>query len=386
MIITRGQELGHLVGRLREGGVFALDTEFERERTYWPKLQLIQVGLPDENVIIDPLSRVDLGPLFELISDRSLEKVTHAGRQDAEIFFHRTGKPPANLYDTQIAAALVGLGDQMSYVHLVQRVLKVRLKKTERVTDWGRRPLSDAQVEYALDDVRYLLEVRRRLNERLETLGRSGWLREESSFYEDPGTYAQDPQMLWTRLSGRKGLDRGELAVLRELAAWREDEAARRDEPRGRVVPDDVLVELAARSPARIADLHPLRRLHPREIERSGQAILRAVKRGLNVPESEFPEPPRAHRDDPDSALIVDLMAVLLRKRARENRVAASYFGNQRALSELGEWLSGPRTEPRPRLLTGWRGELVGEELVSLYEGKTRLGVDPEARRVTTGD
>jgi ribonuclease D len=383
MVITRAPQLLSLVDRLRDQGSFALDTEFERERSYWPKLQLIQVGIPGEIVAIDPHEIRSLTPLYELITDPNVEKVTHAGRQDAEIFYTRIGSPPANFYDTQIAAALVGMGEQVGYANLVQRLLQVRLKKTERITDWGRRPLSEAQVSYALDDVRYLLDVKELLDKELEALGRTEWLVEELAFYADPEFYDQEPAELWMRVSGWRSLDRLGLTVLRELAKWRENEACARDAPRNRVTADDVLVEIAARQPKRISDLTPLRRLHPREIERNGNAILKAVKTGMEVPESDMPVPRKAQREDPESALIADLMSLLLRKRARESKVAPSYVGNQKAVSALVQWLASGRNGELPRLMSGWRKQLVGDELLALYEGKVSLKVDPESRRIS---
>jgi len=382
-VVATPDRLRELVSSLRKAGVFALDTEFERERTYWPKLQLLQVATESDCAVVDPLALEDLTPLLDVVLDPAVVKVTHAGRQDAEIFYHLTGKAPGSVYDTQVAAALVGRGDQVSYSGLVQQFLKVRIKKTERITDWGRRPLSDAQIAYAADDVRYLLEVKRRLDEELSERGRTAWLEEELAFYNDPATFDPDPEKLWLRVSGRRRLDRRGLGILRELAAWREEEATRRDVPRNRVVPDDVLVDLAARQPAREPDLRVLRRLHPREIERNGANILAAVQRGVDLPPEELPDPPKAVRDDPETALLVDLMAVLVRRCARAERVAGGVFGNQDALSQAVRWLAGPREDPAPLILRGWRGEIVGASLRDFFDGKLTLGVDPASREVT---
>jgi len=382
-VVSAPDRLRELTRALREAGTFALDTEFERERTYWPKLQLLQVATDTHCAVIDPLALGDIGPLLDLVLDPGMVKVTHAGRQDAEIFYHLTGKTPRSIYDTQVAAALVGRGDQVSYAGLVRQFLKVRIKKTERITDWGRRPLSAAQIAYAGDDVRYLLEVKRRLDRELSEHDRQGWLEEELACYNDPATFGQDPEKLWQRVSGRRSLDRRGLGILRELAVWREEEAARRDVPRNRVVPDDVLVDLAARRPVAEADLRALRRLHPREIERNGSEILAVVKRGMELPSDALPEIPRIVRDDPETALLVDLMAVLVRRRAREQRVAGGVFGNQDSLSEAVMWLAGDRDSTPPPILRGWRGEIVGASLRDLYDGALALGVDPLSREVS---
>ena len=382
MIITRPNELADAAGTLRRHGAFALDMEFERERSYWPKLQLVQVAVPDLVAAIDPLALEDLSPLYDLIADPAIEKITHAGRQDAEIFFLKTGKPPAGIYDTQIAAALVGLGEQVGYAVLVQRLLGMRVVKHERVTDWGRRPLSDAQLEYALNDVRHLLQIRDALNADLRELGREAWFREETAFYADPDLYRHDPDRLYMKVSRWRSLDRRGLGVLRELVEWREEEAMRRDLPRQRVVPDDVMIELAGRRPKRVADLSPLRRLHPKEIERGGEAIVAAVGRGMALPEAQLPNPPKPPREDPDASLAADLLAVLLRMRAREIRIAPSYLGTQKNVLELVNWLADKREGPPPHLLEGWRREAVGNDLAEVYEGRVSLRVDAEAGRV----
>jgi ribonuclease D len=383
MIITRPNELADAAGTLRRHGAFALDMEFERERSYWPKLQLVQVAVPDLVAAIDPLALEDLSPLYDLIADPAIEKITHAGRQDAEIFFLKTGKAPACIYDTQIAAALVGLGEQVGYAVLVQRLLGVRVVKHERVTDWGRRPLSEAQLEYALNDVRHLLQIRDALNADLRELGRETWFREETAFYSDPDLYRHDPDRLYMKVARWRSLDRRGLGVLRELVGWREEEAMRRDLPRQRVVPDDVLIELAGRRPKRAADLLPLRRLHPKEIERGGEAIVAAVGRGMALAEAELPHPPKPPREDPDASLAADLLAVLLRMRAREIRIAPSYLGTQKDVLELVNWLADKREGPPPRLIEGWRREVVGNDLAEIYEGRVSLRVDPQSGQVT---
>jgi ribonuclease D len=383
MLITRPEELAAISARLRDHRVFALDTEFERERTYWPKLQLIQVALPGEAAAIDPLSFDSLGPFYDLLRDPGVIKVTHAGRQDAELFQNRLGSPPAGLYDTQIAAALVGYGEQAGYASLVNQLLGARIKKTERVTDWGRRPLSESQLRYALDDVRYLLDLKGRLDSELEQLGRTAWLQEELAFYADPGTYDRDPNRLWLRVSGWRSLDRRGLAVLREVTRWREEEAATRDVPRNRVVGDDVLIEIAARRPKRIPDLAPLRRLPARELDRSGQAILAAVRTGMELTDGDLPVIPASTREDAETNLVVDLLALLLRKRARESRIAPSYLGNRDAVLELVSWLRSRKHGAPPSLLTGWRRELAGDELVALYEGRRSLRIEGTGRKLS---
>lgn len=381
MFVTTEKELVRLVADLRAHGTFGLDMEFQRERTYRPRLQLVQVSLPDTPLLIDPLALPELGPLWDLVADPSVEKIVHAGAQDMEIVFARSGLLPRNIFDTQVAAALLGMGDQIGYANLIGRVLSKRVKKGETITDWAIRPLSKAQIDYALDDVRYLHDVRSRLWEGLRERGREGWLREEVEHYEERDTYERDPQTLWMRISRMRSLDRRGLALLRELAIWREEEAQRRDEPRGRVVADETLVEIARRSPKKPEDMKPLRTLHPRELARSGVGLVEAVRKGLDVPDDECPrlEPVRA--EDDRFSITVDLLEVVLRARALEHEIAPSYLGTRADLARLIDSVrSGrdgrPEKNHAPVLLAGWRRDLIGDELVAFLEGRATLRID----------
>lgn len=390
MDVETREALERTVGELRAHGSFGLDMEFQRERTYRPRLHLVQVSLPGEPRLIDPLAIPDLDPLWEVIADPAIEKIVHAGGQDMEIVFARSGLIPRNVFDTQVAAALIGLGDQIGYANLISRMLSKRLKKGETITDWSVRPLSKAQLDYALDDVRYLHELRDRLWNSLSERGRQTWLKEELEHYEDRLTYEKDPRMLWTRISRMRSLDRRGLGILRELAAWREEEAARRDEPRGRIVSDETLVEIARRAPRKPEDLKPLRTFHPRELARSGAAIVETVKKGLAVPDDECPKPDPIRPEDDRFSITVDLLEVVLRARALENEIAPSYLGSRADLADLIESVHGGRglrTAVRtPLLLAGWRRELVGDELVAFLEGRAALQVDPGTGHVHAVD
>jgi len=264
-ILTRIGDLEAFCHRAREHGSLALDTEFERERTYKPILQLLQAATPEEAVIVDPLALEDLTPLWELVADPEVETILHAAGQDLEIYYDKTRQLPRNLFDTQVAAALVGMGEQPGYADLLRRILKIRLQKHERVTDWGRRPLSDAQLKYALEDVLHLHDLRNYLHTDLEKRGRLTWLSEELSHYESIDNYEVDRRRLWLRVSRHRSLDRRGLAVLRELADWRERTAQRRNIPRQRVVKDEMLVELARRQPKEPDDMRALRHAPQRD-------------------------------------------------------------------------------------------------------------------------
>lgn len=387
-MISTERELVELCARLRGRTTFGIDMEFQRERTFYARLQLVQLAADDELFLVDPLALPNLAPLWELVCDPAIETVVHAGGQDMEIVYQLAGRVPRNIFDTQIGAALIGIGDQPGYATLIDRFFDVRLSKTETQTDWGRRPLSDAQVAYALDDVRYLAELRRRVGQRLETLGRTSWAVEEMRHYEDAETYVKDPRRLFMRVSRFRSLQRKGLAILRELAAWRESEAIRRDEPRGRIIADEVLVEIARRAPTKTADLSALRGLNPGEVRRSGDGLLAAVRAALALPEAEWPllAPPRA--EDPEVALASDLLEVFLRSRAREAEIAPSYLGTQADLAALVDHVRGGARvdalpdDERPALLSGWRRQLVGDDLVALAEGRVSLHVDPASGRV----
>lgn len=378
------QALADFCAAAREAGRFALDMEFERERTYRATLQLIQVCVDERESLVDPLAVEDLEPLWDLIEDPEVQVLVHAGSQDMEIFHDHAQRVPRNVFDTQVAAALVGLGEQPGYADLVRRLLDVRLKKGERTTDWGRRPLTDAQMEYALDDVRYLHAVHARLEEMLADLGRRAWLDEELAQYAEESTYVKDPRMLWMRVSRHRSLDPRGLAILRELAQWREETAARRNIPRNRVVQDDVMIDICRRRPRKQEQLSALRRLHPKEAERSGPALLDCVARGLEVPDEELPRLPVIRMEDPQQELCADLLAVYLKYRSKKLKIAPSYLATRKDLSRLVAATSagdaGPGQLP---ILTGWRHELIGHELVEFLAGQTTLAVRPQKLRLT---
>lgn len=376
-VVTRPEQLEEFLGQARTGEPVALDMEFERERTYRPILQLVQLATRDRAVIVDPLEVEDLGPLWDLVADPSIPILFHAGRQDLEIFWHESGGMiPHNLIDTQIAAALLGMGEQVGYADLVRRMLDVHLKKGERTTDWGRRPLSDAQLKYAMDDVLYLHEVGDKLMEMLEERGRTEWLREEMEFYSDRSTWERSPDELWMRISRHRSLSGKNLSVLRELAVWREDTASRRNIPRNRVVADDVLIDLARRLPSTVEDLGTLRRLHPREIERGGDSILDAVRTGLDRPKEEWPRLPKMREDDTELNLAIDLLSTFVKIRGREVQIATSYLGNKKDVTSFAYAHKANRDRSKLALGHGWRYELVGRDLERILEGELDFAIE----------
>lgn len=377
-IITDNDALETVCSRLGQGDYVTVDTEFMRESTFWPLVCLIQIAGPDEAHIIDPLAEgLKLDPLFALMADETVTKVFHAGRQDIEIFYHQGGLIPHPVFDTQIAAMVCGFGDSISYDQLVSRINGAHIDKTSRFTDWSKRPLTDRQLTYALADVTHLRDVYAKLSAMLEEKGRTEWVREEMEVLTSIETYRQHPADAWRRLKlrVRKPI---ELAVLQEIAAWRETEAQTRDVPRNRVLKDDALHEIAAQQPASRDDLARLRAL-PRGYERSKAAedILAAVGRARALPADKLPQLPRPRRNNGNTGAVVDLLKVLLKMKSENHGVASKIIAT---VDEL-EAIAGDDGAEVPAL-HGWRRELFGNEAIRLKRGQ--LAIAMNKNRLTT--
>ncbi len=377
MYVTESHDLVDLVARLRTCPTVAVDTEFMRERTYYARLCLIQVASDDEAAIIDPLAISDLSPLRELFTDPGVIKIFHAGQQDLEIFYRLFGEATVPVFDSQVAATLAGFPQQVGYGALVKEMLGVALDKGDTYTDWARRPLSDTQVEYALNDVRYLPEIHRRLLAELEREGRMEWLSADFVRMEDAGTYEVVPEEQWRRVKRVSALNRRQLAVAREVAAWREREAQRRDVPKRWVLGDESIVEVARRSPTTAEEVAGVRGVTEKAGRNAQRAIAEAVVRGLSVPEEDLPSLPKRRRPAGDVDGAVDLMIALVRLRAREHGVAMPLLASRDDLERLA---AGER-EASP-LLEGWRRKMVGDELLKLLDGEIALSVEEGALSV----
>jgi ribonuclease D len=342
----------------------------------------MQVACPEAEAILDPQSVESLDPFYELICEPTVEKVVHAGEQDFSVLFDRIGEPPRNVFDTQIAAALVGYGEQLSYANLVQKVTGVRLSKLETLTDWTARPLTRAQITYALDDVRHLPSLRSHLGKRLKEMGRVDWAKEEFRHLEQPATYAlPEPESIYERIKPR-GMDGRQSSVLRELVAWREEEAQRRDLPRGWVLKDQTLVEIARKLPASLNELRRLRTLKSHELERSGSRILEAVRRGRNNPLKEDASRKPSTRIKSRAKPLVRLLDAWLQARASSAKIAPSVVASREQLRNLAEgYLQGGI--PSLPVLSGWRRELVGRDLLDIVHGRLRLFVSSETGKLT---
>ena len=368
MYVTDTETLVSLVEQLRRAPAVGIDTEFMRERTYFARLCLIQIASDDVAAIIDPLAIDDLSPLLELVSDPRVVKIFHAGSQDLEIFYRLLGAVTAPVFDTQVAATLAGFQQQVGYGALVREMLDVQLDKGDTYTDWSKRPLSDTQVEYALNDVRYLPEMYRRLVAELDKEGRTSWLAADFGRMEDPATYEPLPEEQWRRVKRVSSLNRRQLALAREVAAWRELEAQRRDVPKRWVLGDESIVEIARRGPKTANELAAVRGVSDKVNRAAQKGILEAVGRGLAVPEADLPSIAKRKRVQGDVDGAVDLMIALVRTRAREHGVAMPLLASRDDL----ERLAGGEREASP-LLEGWRRSMVGDELVRLLDGSIAM-------------
>jgi len=343
-----------------------VDTEFMRESTYWPVLCLIQVAGPDDARAIDALAPgIDLAPLFDLLDDPSILKVFHAARQDLEIFYHLMGHVPLPVFDTQVAAMVCGFGDSVGYQTLIAKLTKARIDKSSRFTDWSRRPLSDRQISYALSDVTHLRDAYRNLKNKLEANGRENWLQEEMAVLEAPETYDPDPHQTFRRIKSRGAKPRF-LAVLRELAAWRELEARRRDQPRNRILRDEALLEIAHHTPKTVQDLERTRGLGKKMAEGpAGARLLEAIKTGVEIPDADCPKPENKLELPRGLGPVIDLLRVLLKMKCDESDVAQKLLASANDI----ELIAAFGEEADVRAMHGWRRELFGEDALKLCRG-----------------
>jgi ribonuclease D len=369
--ITTPHDLAAACARLAHHSFVTVDSEFLRETTYYPLLCVAQMASPDEAAVIDALAPgIDLAPLFALMTDEKVVKVFHAARQDIEIVWNMAEKIPHPIFDTQVAAMVLGYGDSISYDQLVQRITGDTLDKSHRFTDWTRRPLSDAQIAYALSDVTHLRAVYEKLAADLHKQSRAEWVEAEMNVLTSPDTYRMDPERAWERLKSRVRKPK-ELAVMMEIAAWREREAQVRDVPRSRVLKDDTLGDIAVQAPTTIERLGSLRSL-PKGFERSrwGEAIVDAVKRGLARDPKSLPKLDR-FRPAPKGAATVELLKVLLRMTAERYSVAAKVIATVDDLDRI----AADDNADVPAM-KGWRRELFGEKALALKHGKLALAVE----------
>jgi len=372
-VIETNEALAAFLAELANAPYLALDTEFLRDQTYYPKLCLIQVAAPGMEAIIDPLAPgIDLKPFYDLIARPDIVKVLHAARQDIEIFFLQGGVLPDPLFDSQIAAMVCGFGDAASYETLARKIAKVEIDKSARFTDWSHRPLSKRQLEYALADVTHLRVIYEWMKARLEKTGRSSWVAEEVAALQDPALYKLDPEQAWKRLKPRTSNKRF-LAVLAAMAAWREREAQARDIPRGRVLKDEALTEIAAHPPETPEALERIRAV-PKGFANSklGKGLMEAIAAGQTgeAPEGAVGENRQRRRREPSPA-VVDLLKTLLRLRAEAAGVAPRLIANAEDIERLAA-----EEDDGVGALQGWRNDVFGKDAVALRKGDLAIALE----------
>jgi len=379
LYLSTDSELAALCKTAKATGRLGLDTEFHRERRYFPQLALVQLVAGESRVLLDPLLGLDLSPLGDMLADSSVVKVLHSPAQDLEIFYFRFGQTPRNVFDTQTAAALLGMGAQISLGNLVERGLGVRLEKGQSFTDWLRRPLTRKQEQYALEDVAYLFPLHDWLSGRLAALGRSEWLREECQCFDAANYYESPPNTLYRKVKRYRSLDRRGLAVLRELAKWRDETARQCDRNRRSITGDEVLIELSRAKPRNSAQLSRTRGLHARVIESYGDAVLAAIDAGKSVPDEDCPHATSKVPVNQATELAATLGYAFLKVCAREAQIDVSMLANVSQVDRLvSDHFDDRLDERRVPLLNGWRAELAGNRMMAFLRGEIAVRLHPD--------
>lgn len=363
-------KLLEFVEQIKESEWLALDTEFIREKTYHPRLCLLQISNGSVAACVDPIKIDNLQPLLDVLYDGHILKVFHAAHQDLEIFLKDWEQIPLPLFDTQPAASLLGLGDQIGYAKLVKHVLDVDLPKDHSRTDWSRRPLSEGQLRYALDDVVYLGQVYENMRGHLIEKKRLQWLTEDFAMLALPATYRPDPQQMWKKVKGKQQLHGIKLAVLQTLAAWREEQAVERNLPRKWVIKDEILIDIARRLPKNLAQLENIRGFDPANIRRHGQTLLTLVADAIQIPKASWPKD--ENRSQPYTVAqeaMLDLLTCGLRLIANDEQLSPTAIASRK---QLGKLLTG---DPDAELLRGWRKAVAGDKLQEVINGSKQIVV-----------
>jgi ribonuclease D len=376
--ITDTTALKAFCERAAKSKFITVDTEFIRDKTYWPRLCLVQIAAEDEAVIIDAVAPdIDLAALYHLMADQKVLKVFHAARQDVEIFVHLADLIPTPIFDTQVAAMVCGFGDSVGYDKLVAALVKEHIDKSLRFTDWSRRPLNKKQLDYALSDVTHLRVVYEKLAARLEKNQRESWLDEEMEILTTPGTYKQDPNLSWRRIKSRlrKSLH---LAILRELAAWREIEAQDRDVPRNRVLRDEAMTDIAAHEPATVSELYGLRSMAREKCGKAvAETVIGVIAKAKALPASEHPKLDHVRNGPNGMGPAGDLLKVLLKLRCEQNNVALKLVASADDIDAIAR-----NDDADVPALHGWRRELFGQDALDLKHGKLALAADGSALKL----
>ena len=369
-VIETKKDLIQFVQKISNSSWLALDTEFLREKTYYAKLCLIQIESNEGlRACIDPLSIEDISPLTELLNNPAITKVFHAAHQDLEILLQITGIVPAPIFDTQTAASVLGIGDQMGYARLIESMTGKVLSKTQSRTNWEQRPLKPAQLEYAIDDVRYLAQIYPKMLEQLTSKSRLEWLDKDFNQAVNPDTYAINATEKWKKVRGLQVLKRPQLAILKLLTAWREERAESSNLPRKWVISDEILLELAKQQPSDISGLSDIRGLNIDRTKKHHKTWLSLIQQGQDIPESEWPELPRSKKPTPNQNLTIDLLMLVLQLQAKEHGITPAVIASRKQVAQM---IQAGETS----LSEDWRGKLVNDVFAKVLSGELQLGLE----------
>jgi len=376
--IDRPEQLPQLCEQINKEPWIALDTEFLRERTYYPKFCLLQIAAPGWVACVDPLSIPNLGPLFAAIYNPAIIKVLHSCRQDVEIFYQLTGRIPGPIFDTQIAAPLLGFQENPGYAMLVSSFLNINLNKAHTRTDWSARPLSEDQLQYAADDVIYLCKIYTKMCEKLEKLGRLDWLESDFAQLDDPELYQLSPENAWLKIRGKNKLTGRQLSILQALSEWREQTAQTENKPRNWLFPDDMLLELAKLQPVTVSDLAKIRNINERSVKRHGKVLCDLIAAARERSPKPLKEKDRSIKKTQQHEAIMDVLNAVVRIRAEENSLNPVILATRKELEQL---VFG---EENCALLHGWRYQMAGKELLGLLQGNYSLSLTPNTLMINS--
>ena len=375
--INRPEQLPLLCEQINQEPWIALDTEFLREKTYYPKFCLLQIAAPGWVACVDPIAIADLSLLFDAIYNPNIVKVLHSCRQDLEIFYQITGRIPGPVFDTQIAAPLLGFQENPGYAMLVSSFLNINLNKAHTRTDWTQRPLSDDQIQYAADDVIYLCKIYTQMCEQLDKLGRLNWLESDFALLNNPELYQLSPENAWLKVRGKNKLTGRQLSILQSLTEWREQTAQTENKPRNWLFPDDMLLELAKLQPVTITDLTKIRNINERSVNRYGKIMCELIDAARQRPPKPFKDKDQPAKKTQQHEAVLDVLSAVVRIRAEENSLNPIILATRKELEQL---LFGDEECP---LLQGWRYNMAGQELTGLLQGQYSLSLTPEAVLIT---
>ncbi|WP_341325776.1 ribonuclease D [Methylotuvimicrobium sp. KM2] len=370
--IDTPQKLDELCRQIAKESWLALDTEFLREKTYYPKFCLLQIATPEWVACVDPIALNDLSALFEAIYNPAITKVFHSCRQDLEIFYQLTGKIPQPIFDTQIAAPLLGFQENPGYAMLVSSFLNINLSKAHTRTDWTVRPLSQAQLQYAADDVIYLCQIYQTMLKKLAELNRLDWLENDFAMLNDPELYDISPENAWLKIRGKNKLTGKQLSIVQTLAKWREQTAQKEDRPRNWLLRDDMMFELAKQQPGTVEEMLKVHNINERMVNKHGKVLCQLINEAKQRPPIPLHENGRSPKKTPQQEAILDILTALVRIRADENSLNPAILADRKALELL------LFEDPESLLLKGWRYAMAGRELMGLLKGEQVLGIDGE--------